>query len=1046
MKKNVTKPPVSGGIRKVLQIMRTAGLAVLIIAIQAFSTVNAQGRLSGTATDIQGQPIVGVTVLIQGTTSGTITGIDGTYTLPNVPANAVIVYSMVGMISQEVAYTGQAEVNITMEEDIIGLEEVIVVGYGTVRKADLTGAVSVMDVEEMEKTSAGNVANYMMGRVSGMHVTADGEPGDNPRVRIRGFTTFGDQEPLYVIDGIPIESGVRDINPNDIASVQVLKDASAASVYGSRAANGVIIITTKEGRREQPLKVSYNGYIGRDVIWQEMPMLGREDYQNTFNASRDNYLPDAEPNAWYAGNDPDSPLYIDDVDTDWQAECLKPGYRMNHSLNLSGGGTFNTYNVSLDYYKSDGTLTGLGPEYNRYTARAKNTYEKGIVSLSTSLYYAHTDENALASTRISSISGAGRPTMIVDILCAIPTQKVQNDDGTWGTYEIPVHGQTYSMNIYAVNHDLELETLADRIIASGTAQLDFGKALKWDNMGLRYKMNVSYDKNTRKTFEWIPTFRYAAFFTNTIAKLDENAYFRTTGLIENTLNYTLNMGNHNLDLLAGQMFQEEGYYYVTGHGEQYTEPYYKELSQAAETRSSTYESHHIIASYLGRINYNYGDRYLLTATVRRDGSSRFSEDNRFGVFPSVALAWRINNESFFNVSEDIVSSLKLRGSWGQLGNESIGDYLYLGALNRNAYYNFTNIKIQGGTQVNVVATDIKWETKEMLNVGLDAILLNGRVDVSAEYYQSRSEDLLVEVSIPRTVGSLDSSPIQNAGTLENSGFEFTGTYHLTRSDFRLDVTGQFATLNNKVIELGNFGAPLYGSGSINIEGEEVGQHYGYLYDGIFQSQAEVDAAPFQTAGTASGDIKFKDISGPDGVPDGFITSDDRTTLGSGIPDVTFGLTISGGWKNFDFSMFMNGAAGFLIGSNIYRHQMHTSGGLNWREDILDFWTPTNTDTDVPRVVDTDPNDNGRGSDRPGWLQKGDFLKFNNFTLGYTIPSQVFRGAISNARVYFTAQNFYILTKYKAYNPDFTGSTTSPGWSDGSYPTPRTLLIGLNFDF
>ena len=371
------------------------------------------------------------------------------------------------------------------------------------------------------------------------------------------------------------------------------------------------------------------------------------------------------------------------------------------------------------------------------------------------------------------------------------------------------------------------------------------------------------------------------------------------------------------------------------------------------------------------MNYNYADRYLLTLTMRRDGSSRFSKSNRFGYFPSAALGWRISNESFWNVPENIISSLKLRGSWGQLGNANIGEYQYMVSVNRNAYYNFSNTKIQGGAQVSVVSDNIKWETKEMTNIGLDAELFNGKIDFSAEWYKSRSEDILVRVNIPQSVGSLISNPIQNAGTLENSGLEFSLGYRNMEREFKYEVSVNAATLNNKVISLGNNGAPIYGSNSINIEGEEVGQHFGYVYDGIFQNQAEVNNHAFQTIKTAPGDIRFKDISGPNGVPDGQITSLDRTTLGSAIPKLTYGINFSASYKNWDMSLFMNGALGFLINDNIYMMSMHTSGGLNWRKEILDFWTPTNTDTEIPRVIDTDPNNNASMSDSTGWLQKGD---------------------------------------------------------------------------
>lgn len=1045
MKKHEKRIRICGSLN---QTLRVIGLLSFVSLMFSFTHLSAQTTISGQIQDVSGQSLPGVTIILKGTTTGTISDFDGNYELRNVPVDGTLLFSFVGMQAQEIKVDGKEVINVTMIEESIGLDEVVAIGYGSVKKSDLTGAVGIVEVDEMKKASASDIGDYFKGRVAGVQVTSDGEPGSEATVRIRGFSTFGNSQPLYVIDGIPVESGQRDINPNDIETMQVLKDASAASVYGSRAANGVIIITTKSGKKSQALKVSYKGYHGIDNVWQRMPMLGREDYQTTFNASRMNYNGEIFP-----GNDPESPLYINDVDTDWQDAAFKTGTRQNHSLNLSGGGTYNTYNVSFDYYNSNGTLEGLGPEYNRYTARVKNTFEKGIVNLSTSLYYAHTDENSLGSTIISSFSGAGRSPMIVDIISAMPTQKIVNEDGSWGTYELPIHGETYSLNIYAVNHDLELENIADRMIASGSTQLDFGKALEWDDMGLKFKVNVSYDRSVNKTFNWIPEFRYSSFFTNTVAKLDENAYFKTTGLIENTLNYTLNKGNHNLDVLIGQMYQNEKFHNITAHGEGFAMPYYKEIANASASRASTYESEHIISSYLGRVNYNFSDRYLFTATMRRDGSSRFSKDNRFGYFPSLAFGWRLNNENFFNVSDDLVSSLKLRASWGQLGNENIGDYLYMVGINRNAYYNFNDTKIQGGTQTDVVSTDIKWETKVMTNIGVDAILFNGKLDFSAEYYNARSNDLLVAVSIPSSVGSLNSSPIQNAGTLENSGFEFTATYHGNKNDFSYDITGNISTLNNKVIDLGNNGAPIYGStasavsaGSISIEGEEVGQHFGYVYDGIFQTEEEVAAAPVQSAATAPGDIRFKDISGPDGVPDGLITSDDRTTLGSAIPTITFGLNFSANYKNWDFSLFVNGAAGFLINDHIYRTTMHTSEGLNWHEDILDYWRPNNTNTTVPRVVDTDPNENDRDSDRPGWLQKGNYLKFNNFTVGYTLPNSWVGSVFSKARIYATAQNFYMLAKYKGYNPDFSGAVTSPGFNFGSYPTPRTFLFGVNLDF
>ena len=549
---------------------------------------------------------------------------------------------------------------------------------------------------------------------------------------------------------------------------------------------------------------------------------------------------------------------------------------------------------------------------------------------------------------------------------------------------------------------------------------------------------MSWDKTYAKDFNWIPAFNLTDFYTNNVAKLDEGYRNYKTALVENILNYSATFGKHKIDALAAQTFQSDSYNTITGHAEGFTTPYYMELANGQSTTSSSYDSYHYISSYLGRLNYDYGDRYLLSGTLRRDGSSRFAQSNRFGYFPSVAVGWKINHENFFPVDEHTISELKLRGSWGVLGNENIGDYQYLQSVNRNYVYNFNGSVVYGGSESSVVNDNLKWESKRMANVGLDASFMDHAFDFTAEYYNARSTDLLVGVNIPYSVGSINNSPTVNAGTMENSGYEFSLTYHNHKHPFQYDISVNGSTLANKVISLGNNGQPIYGTGSITVEGKEVGRQYGYVYDGIFQSQAEINKSAFQSSATAPGDIKFKDLNG-----DGKIDANDRTDLGSSIPHFSYGINFNATYKDFDFSLFAHGVTKFLVDDNIYRTLMHTSGGLNWHKDILNSWTPTNTNTDIPRVVYVDSNDNDRNSNRPGWLQNGAYLKIATISVGYTIPKKLIYNVFSSARIYATCQNLYTFTSYKGYNPDYAGGVWNPGYNDGSYPTPRTIMFGVN---
>jgi len=1013
-------------------------LFILLLIIANTTSAQTSRNFKGVITNEKGEPVPGVTVELKGSKITAVTDASGAFSI-QANEGATIVVTSVGYTAHQFILRGENLQSLTLSSSAQNLDQVVVVAYGTQRKKDITGAVAVVNVAEAKKYSTSDVAQLLQGRASGVQVNSDGQPGATPSVRIRGFGTFGNAQPLYVIDGVQVGTVVRDFSPNDIESIQVLKDASAAALYGSAAANGVVIITTKQGRKNSPLKVEYNGYYGIDKVWQIMPVTNRANYQLLNNEARVN-----AGRALAPGNNPASPKYITAIDTDWQKEGLKTGNRQNHNLSLSGGGEYNTYNISLDYFDNNGTYVGNGPTYTRYSARVNSSVEKGIFKIGENILYAHSNENLLTPTTGNDLAGA-LPPLINTLVFAIPTLGIYDparDGGYAGT--LSTVEDVISMNGIGLNSILKNYTDVDRIFANvyGEVQL-----LKSNGHSLRYRLNVSYDKTQARDYGFKPSFDLGYFFQSPIAKLNDNSRVFTTGLIENTLNYQKNFDRHGVEVLVGQTYQKSTSLFRNGYAEGFTKPYYPVLGGggATSTDASGAFIEYAKASYLARINYNFDDRYLITASARRDASSRFTSSERVGYFPSIALGWRLTNEKFIDLPKNIVTDIKLRASYGKLGNDNIGDYQYQSVLNPGVVYTFNGVRYVGAIQTNLVDEKIKWEDRTSSNIGLDAVLLNGSFDFSAEYYNNKTIDVLVGVPIPLLYGSLNDRPTVNAATLRNTGLEFSATYHKSKGDFTYDISANLSTVKNEVLSLGANKEPIYGVGSITRVGTEVGQHYGFVYEGIFQNAAEITAHAFQNIQTAPGDIKFKDISGPDGKPDNVINDLDRDVLGSGIPKYHYGLTFSAAYKNFDFSLFGSGSAKFLIYARLYRDLMHTGGSANYRDDMLNRWTPTNTNTTIPRLNELDPNNNGRISNRPDWLQSGNYLRLNTLSLGYNFRSGLIKG-MSKARVYVTAQNLYTFQKYKGYNPDFTSGVFNPGYDDGSYPKPRTIMGGIQLSF
>lgn len=1056
------------------------GLLTFVPAIFSENKVNSnqltivqtdQITVVGKVVDENGESLPGATVQQKGTTFGVITDIEGNFSI-SVPSDATLVISFVGYKSTEVSVDGKTQLgNIILISDIKELDQVVVIGYGTQRKVDLTGSVSVVDTEEMKKVSHSNISTMLQGRVAGVQITTDGQPGADPIVRIRGIGSFGSTAPLYIVDGVPMGTTIRDFSPNDIETLQVLKDASAAAIYGSRAANGVIIITTKQGKKEQPMKIDYSGYIGFDQVKEGVyDVMDSYQYAEYITMAYNNSDMDVP-----AGYDPTSEKYIDpgEVNTNWFKEAFKTGVRQNHNINLSGGGENNTYNFSLDYFSQEGTMEGAGPNFERYTARANNSMDVKFVKIKTSLVYSHSDQDNMALSNaneyVQGLYGAQYPVM-ASVLLLPPTIKAY-DESTWvlddkisaaseytydsygyGTYYDDVHGDLRVTNVLLLNNLLERNTIVDRFVASGSANVDLINMMgqRSSNHTFDYNLNLSYSKTTAKDFTFVPAFIQST--TNYLSKSNERLTqgYRSysDALIENYINYDGKFGRHHINTVIGQTFQRELYHTLTGEGVNMPEPYYLQINNAEETSSSTYESEHVLASYIGRLNYNFDEKYLISATVRRDGSSRLSSEDRWDWFPSISAGWRIERENFFPVSESIVNLLKIRGSYGELGNENIGEYQYMDVMARGNYtYSFGNNKVTGSSISNYVNTAIKWEKKKTIDLGLDVGMFNNSLEFTFDWYKSISEDLLYSVAVPASAGSTNTTVTMNAATMENTGIELLLTYRNYRNPFKYDVSANFSTLNNKVTKLGISGEPRTDGFCRTEVGREIGEFYGYVYEGIFQSQEEIDTRVnseglyINQPGAQPGDVAYADLNN-----DGEITDQDRTFLGSGIPDFNFGLNAHLEWKGFDLSIATFGAAGFKALDFVDLTLRSSYGALNKSVDLLNAWTPENKDTDIPRVAYKSAGSITNDMFSQRFLQDATYLKIANIELGYNFPDKWFSGYIHGLRVYASGQNLATFSKYRGYNVDFAGGTFTPGYNYASYPTPRTIMFGINMSF
>ena len=837
----------------------------------------------------------------------------------------------------------------------------------------------------------------------------------------------------------------------------------------------MVIITTKGGKKEQPLKVDYKGYFGIDVIPSSTyDVMDANQYSNYLGQAAANSNTPL-PSGYTLNPETGKYQFMDATNTDWFNEVFKTGTRQNHNINLSGGGAHNTYNVGLDYYNQKGTLEGAGPNYQRFTARVNNTMDTKFIQFRTSLVYSHSSQDGMGLSNANEyvqglygdVTNVLRGTLIMQ-----PTIKAY-DESTWylddkvpaarnysydaygyGVYYNDIHGDISASNPLLVNNKLTRNTIVDRVVGTGSADVNLLKMLGVDskNHKLNYKLNLSYSKTNALDKTWIGAWIQSnrVYLDKTNETLTENKRTYSDFLAENTLTYDATLGLHHFNLLGGITYEEENTHLLNAWGKNYPEPYYLQIGNGSDRDADSYEYKHALTSFIGRLIYDYDSKYLLSFILRRDGSSRLTKDIRWGTFPSVSVGWRLDREKFFPVSANIINMLKIRASYGELGNENIGEYAYL-ATYRAGYmsYSFNNNVVYGTSIEDFVNGNLAWEKKKTTNVGIDVALFNNRIEFTAEWYKNKSTDLLYNVPVPANAGVRNETVTMNAAEMENSGFEFSLTYRNNDHPLKHQISANLSTLKNKVTTLG-FGSQSYITGDYaTFVGQEVGQFYGYVYEGIARTQADLADHATQT-GAQIGDCLYKDVSGPNGEPDGLIDANDRVVLGSGLPKINFGLSAHLEYKNFDLSVSTFGALNYHVSDGIYNSLNSCYGWANkdvaigeanrYSEDGLTYISS------VPRTYVTANGEawNDYFSDRK--IQNAAYWKLANVELGYNFPDKWFKGIISGARIYVSAQNLYTLTKYKGYNVDYAGGTFTPGFNWCSYPSARSFMAGVLFSF
>lgn len=1064
------------------QLLATTLFCVFALGVNA---QNATQKVSGRVLDDAGQPIVGAAVIVDGTTTGTVTDLDGNYTIM-APADATIKVSFIGYDEILMPVNGKSTLDFTLSDTFTELDELVVVGYGVQKKSVVTASIAKVSSEDMNGKAPVRMENALKGLAAGVNVTsASGQPGSSPKVRIRGVGTINNSDPLYIVDGMPIEGGLDFVNPSDIESIEVLKDAASGAIYGARAANGVVMVTTKKGK-EGRVNVNYNFSYGWQSAARRRDVTSATDYavlQNEMyiNGGQEAVYADPYNLVDVNGNK------IEGKGTDWQDLVFNDGAPVvNHDVSVAGASERVNYYFSLGSFDQEGIVGGNYDQsnYNRLTLRSNTMYNVMDDSSLRSFLNKLDATINLAYTRVKS-TGISENTEFGSVLgsalymapvlpVTVSGTAAQNMKDNYVGYELfkDANGNPYTIPGFfgafqEMNNPLALLAVPPTKNWSYKFVPYFAVDLQiWDN--LKYHASYSADMSFWG-YDAAVKSKYALSGNNRQEHTSATSS-KSQGMvwqIENTLSYDKTIGDHSFNVVLGQSaFKNKSDYlggsrwnlvnvdkpsidYATGNYELSYDPDDPSVVTGATVQHSVWggkNTEHRMSSLFARLSYNFMEKYMVQATVRRDGSSRFGTNNRYGVFPSVSVGWNLLNESFMEPVREYMSNIKIRASWGKNGNDNIGDFRYTTntTMGSNALFGKNTIKYNGSKSNGLANPDLKWEESEQTNVGVDFGVLGNALTFSVDYYKKKTNGMLMTMPIPSYVG--ETKPIGNVGDMENSGVEFELGYKWKVSDINFAVKGNATYLKNELINLGNDTGYLdldgvqgiSGGGTRGSNGMPFPYFFGYKTAGVFQNVAEVQAyknakGELIMPDAAPGDVRFVDVNG-----DGTITPDDRTDIGNGTPKWTFGLNFNADWKGVDFNLFLQGVQGADVLDATYRTDVYSGNYPTW---MLDRWTGEGTSNKYP-ILRLGDEKNWQMSDL--YVCDGSYLRLKNMSLGYTLPRDLTRKIrVERFRVYVMAENLMTWTKYWGYDPEISSNATSLGVDRGVYPQARTFTVGLN---
>jgi TonB-dependent starch-binding outer membrane protein SusC len=1014
------------------------------------TTSSIDRTVRGSITDSEtGSTLAGVSVVVKGTNRGVTTDGQGRYSLSVPDGATTLVFSFIGYAPQEVAVgPSRSIIDLALAPSTSTLNEVVVVGYGTQKKTSVTGAISQVGAKEMAALPVIDVRQALQGRAAGVSVVNNGAPGEDPIVRIRGIGSISyASNPLYVVDGF-ITGDLSALDTRDVESVEVLKDAAAAAIYGSRAANGVIVLTTKKAKNDGKVHVELDSYYGSQTAWRTLDLLNREEYLRYGTALRQG-AGQALPPQFTRMNDPiyaGATQTFAQTDTDWQKEMFRTAPVTQTTISVSSGNDKSRVYVSGGYFKQDGIMLGTG--YERFNFRINSEHNLGKrftfgQSATVGNDYRLNENNPGGRSQIQNM---------MRMTPYIPVYNPTNIGGFGGNTGADGSDPQNPVRAAMMDRSRNKRT---RILATGYLE---AKIID----GLKYRFTAGMDFNTGMTLLNNPIYQ-EGFNARAFNRVEQNRFTGVTPYFSNQLTFDKTFGKHYVNAIAVAE-RQDGRFRSLSTGGQYTTNELVEVTNTLQDPGvNGFLSESTLYSYIGRLNYEYDNKYLLSASFRRDGSSVFAPGNQWGNFPSVSLGWRLSEEAFMKTISAI-SELKLRGSYGLMGFNGIPNYSWQPVLAQNTAPVLGGGRAQGTYFDFLGNTNLTWEITKMTNVGVDLGLFNNRVTFQAEYFNRVTDGLILNQPLSPSLGFSQLTPA-NVGAMRNWGVEFQAGYRQNKGGFRWEASGNLSVIRNRVESLvspifDGQNADFTGDSPVTrtVVGEPVQSFFGYIVDGIFQNQGEIDRAnanAVQRSGKADakfqekaapGDLRFQDANG-----DGIINGDDRVNLGSFIPNFSYGINLSANWKGFDATMFIQG----VQGNKVYNGTKSIGQGMlrlfNSTTDVLNAWTPQNTNTDVPRAVDGDPNGNIRPSTR--FLEDGSYLRLKNLSIGYNIPVSALqsftKGGISKARVYVSSMNLLTFTKYTGYDPEigsrFGGNLTN-GIDYGQFPAARTILFGIQVGF